>query len=346
MIIKKIFLNSFIVMVILMASVSVFAEELVIGYAAPSVMDIAQVAILDGVEKACEEAGVKLISTIADNDMIRQINQSEDLLSRNIDAYIVCPVDANGIVSVVEKANDKNIPVFCVDRSANGGKVELVVECNNVLVGKLAGEQLVSQLKAKYGEPKGVLLELEGQLGTSIVDEFSSGFHSVVDQFPDIKVIQRSTGWLADEAFKITLDVMASNPQLDGIYCHSDCLVPSTIEAIKSIKGDNFATLGEKGFIPVVGDGGVPDSLKLIRNKELLASINMPFEDEGYLVAKYAIDFVKGKAIEPGAVIKEGASWSPAEIAETEQGMFLLTKPTPVTIENVDDPFLWANKAN
>ncbi len=60
-----------------------------------------------------------------------------------------------------------------------------------------------------------------------------------------------------------------------------------------------------------------------------------------------AADFIekklKGEAVEPGAVTKDGALWSPARIEKADIGLQLFLATTSVNKSNVDDERLWGN---
>jgi hypothetical protein len=70
---------------------------------------------------------------------------------------------------------------------------------------------------------------------------------------------------------------------------------------------------------------------------------SQPLPDFGIVVEWVERRFA-GQGVEPGAVRREGAPWSPAQIEHSDIGWKLLLATTPVSEKNVDDKSLWANQ--
>ena len=98
----------------------------------------------------------------------------------------------------------------------------MTVLSDNRLAGQQAGEVMVDELTKKYGAPKGKVLEITGNLSQNVGQLRRDGFHDVVDKYKDIQVIQKVGDWDAAKGQQIAIDVMTANPDLDGIYMHSD----------------------------------------------------------------------------------------------------------------------------
>lgn len=116
------------------------------------------VSIREGIEEGAGDDAETVISD-AQNDSSTQSNQVEDLITQGVDLIIINPVDSTAIASSVEKANEANIPVICVDRGTDSGEIVSFIASNNVEGGKLAGEYILE----KVGEDAEVV-QLEGIL--------------------------------------------------------------------------------------------------------------------------------------------------------------------------------------
>ena len=77
------------------------------------------VSIREGVEEVAGKEGVETVITDAQNDSSTQNNQVEDLITQGVDLIVINPVDSTAIATSVEKANEANIPVICVDRGSD-----------------------------------------------------------------------------------------------------------------------------------------------------------------------------------------------------------------------------------
>src|SRR5574344_277479 len=88
------------------------------------------VSIREGIEEKAKEEGAEVVVSDAQNDSSVQSNQIEDLITQKVDLIIVNPVDSTAISSSVQKANEANIPVICVDRGSEDGEVLSLVASN------------------------------------------------------------------------------------------------------------------------------------------------------------------------------------------------------------------------
>ncbi len=316
-------------------------EEITVGYAAPWLRDVGQVTIYQGMFDGALAMGWKVVTTNADGDVQKQINDIDNLISMGVDAIVSVPQDSAAIVPAVEKCNELGIPFFTIDRSALGGETTLTVLSDNYLAGKQAGERMVELLTEKYGEPKGKVLELQGDLTQNVAQLRGAGFEDVLAQYPDIELIARPTKWDPTVGGDVTEDVLTSDPDLDGIYFHSEYTGTGVIPALERL--GRLKPVGDAEHILVVGIDGTPEALDWIREGKMDATAAQPLYDFGIVAALYIKDVLGGKAIEAGVVEEEDALWSPAEVREGEYGMEILLATTLVDQSNVDDPRLWGN---
>ena len=255
------------------------------------------------------------------------------------------PQDSAGICAAVEKCQEAGIPFYTIDRSPMGCAINMTVLSDNRLAGQQAGQAMVDALTEKYGEPKGKVLEITGDLGQNVGILRRDGFHDVLDQYPNIEVITKPGEWNAALGADIALDVLTANPDLDGIYMHSCAVyVDGTIAVLEQL--GKLYKRGEEGHVFLTAVDGSPAGVRAIREGWADESSNQPIPDFGRQAVEWIeLEVIKGKPVEPGPVVQEGALWSPAEIILNEDGtpeLFLAT--TPVTEENTEHPGLWANQ--
>jgi simple sugar transport system substrate-binding protein len=325
--------------------VEVEAESpITIGYAAPSLVG-GQVDIQEGVVRQAEAKGWQVITTNANGDAQRQNDDIDYFISLGVDAIVTVPFDSAGICAAAEKAKEADIPFFTVDRSPIGCAIDMTILSDNRLAGQQSGQAMVDLLTEKYGEPKGKVLEITGNLGQNVGMLRRDGFHDILDQYENIEVITKPGDWDAALGVQIVEDVLNANPDLDGIYMHSDAVyVEGTMAVLDQF--DALKQRDEEGHIFLTAVDGSPSGIRAIREGWQDESSNQPVPDFG----RQAVEWVErvvvnGETIEEGEVVQEGALWSPAVIITNEDGtpeLFLST--TPVTEENTEDPGLWANQ--
>ena len=69
-------------------------------------------AVLDGVQKACDETGSELIYFDPQNDPTQQASQIDDMIASGIDALIYIPYDSAGAQTVLQTCKDAGVKVM------------------------------------------------------------------------------------------------------------------------------------------------------------------------------------------------------------------------------------------
>ena len=151
-------------------------KKITVGFSVSTQNNPFFVSLAKGVEAKAKELGVTVKVVDAQNDPAKQANDIADLLQQNISVLLVNPVDSDAISTSVKAANKANIPVICLDRSANQGTVASLVASDNVKGGEMAADYIVKKLGEKVK-----VAELEGIPGASASRERGEGFHKIAD---------------------------------------------------------------------------------------------------------------------------------------------------------------------
>ena len=117
---------------------------------------------------------------------------------RGVKAIILDNAGADASVAAVQKAKDAGIPSFLIDReiTATGVAVSQIVS-NNYQGAQLGAEEFVKLM----GE-KGDYAELVGKESDTNAGIRSKGYHDVIDQYPDLKMVaQQTANWSQTEAY-------------------------------------------------------------------------------------------------------------------------------------------------
>ena len=138
-------------------------KKYVIGLAMNTQTNPFFVDVKDGVQKAADEHGIELYITDAQDDPTIQMKDVENLITKKPDAIIIDTCDSDAIVSSIEACNEAGIPVFTMDREANGGEVISHIGYDAIKSGRMAGQYLVDTLggKGKIVEIQGIMEAME-----------------------------------------------------------------------------------------------------------------------------------------------------------------------------------------
>lgn len=248
-------------------------KSITVGFINPTLTNPYFVGLQKGAEEGAKQYGFKLIKTNSNNDAGTQYNQVVDMVNRQVDAIVVSPIDAKGIVPAIKRANSAGIPVFTLDRGAAGGKVTSKVMINNAKAGEKAANFIVGKLKQRYGSPKGNVVDLEGLSGTDVANEREAGFQKVIKKYPNIKVVaNQAADFDQEKAFNTTKNILQANPKVDAIFAANDDMAVGAERAIGST--GRFAPIGSKKHIVIVGIDGSPQALSAIRSGKQDATVS------------------------------------------------------------------------
>ncbi|GAA3938700.1 multiple monosaccharide ABC transporter substrate-binding protein [Microbacterium soli] len=123
------------------------AEELLVGVAMPTETSERWIADGDAVKSQLEEAGYEVDLQFANDDIPRQQQQLDQMITNGADILIVASIDGTALATQLENAASKGIPVIAYDRLINGTEdVDFYVTFDNFQVGVQQAQSLLRGL--------------------------------------------------------------------------------------------------------------------------------------------------------------------------------------------------------
>ncbi len=257
-------------------------KNIVVGFSVSTQNNPFFVTLAQGVDAKAKELGVTVKVVDAQNDPAKQANDVADLLQQNISVLLVNPVDSAAISTSVKAANKANIPVICLDRSADEGKVVSLVASDNVKGGEMAAEYILK----KMGE-KVAVAELEGIPGASATRERGEGFHKVADQKLNV-VAKQSANFDRSQGLTVAENLLQANPDIKAIFAHNDEMALGAIQAAKSANKE----------IMIVGFDGTDDGVKAVQEGAMSATIAQQPDIMGQQGLEVAVKAAKGEKVD------------------------------------------------
>ncbi|MEL1253635.1 D-ribose ABC transporter substrate-binding protein [Flavobacterium sp. DGU38] len=208
----------------------------------------------------------------------------ENLISSGYDAILLNPTDSDGSISSILKAKTAGIPVFCMDREVNADDAATSQILSDNYSGCVAiGIEFVKELKEK-----GKYVEIIGLVGDNNTWARSGGFHSVVDNFPNLKMVaQQSGNFDRTKAMEVLETIMQANPDIDAVFCGNDAMAMGAFQALQAA--------GKEYQVKIFGFDGAPDVVEKIREKKIVAT-GMQFPKVmAQTAAQYADEYFKGR---------------------------------------------------
>jgi erythritol transport system substrate-binding protein len=227
-----------------------------------------------GAEAKAKELGYDTLVLVHDDDANKQNELFDTAIARGAAAIILDNAGADATVAPVEKAKKAGIPSFLIDReiNKNGVAVSQIVS-NNYQGAKLGAEEFV-----KLMEEKGPYVELVGKESDTNAGIRSKGYHDVIDQYPELKMVARqSANWLQPEAYEKMESIIQANPNIKGVICGNDTMAMGAMAALKA---------AGKGDVIVVGFDGSND----VRDSILAGDIKATVLQPAYRIAQMAVE--------------------------------------------------------
>lgn len=262
------------------------AQEIVLGLSLSTLNNPFFVTLKEGAEKAAAQYGVRLIVVDALDDSAKEAANIEDLIQKKVSALLINPTDTKAVVPSIQKANQAGIPVFTVDRAAEGGEIVSHIASDNVAGGRMAAEFLCKALNGK-----GKVVELEGIPGTSAARDRGKGFNDYLkEQCPGLEVIARQPAdFNRAKGLQVFENILQAQPQIEGVFAHNDEMVLGAIQAAEAA--------GRTGII-FVGFDAIDDAVKAVKDGKLAATVAQQPAEMGRLSVEMAVKYLRGEKVE------------------------------------------------
>ncbi|WNV82782.1 substrate-binding domain-containing protein [Umezawaea sp. Da 62-37] len=270
-------------------------------------------------------AGIEPVVENADGDEARFATLADDMISRGVKVLMITPLTPEGGAAVQRKAKAANIPVIDYDRITLGGTAEYYVSFDNIAVGELQAEGLLSCLGEK---PGGQIIEIQGAPTDNNATLFADGqqrklaakYDSGALKLVKSQAIEKWDAAIGKQQFEQILD--ANGGKVDGVIAANDGLAGGVIEVLRE---KNLV-----GKVPVTGQDATLAGLQAILRGEQCMTVYKPIRDEAEAAARLAIALAKGD-VDSADDLATGNTKDPVgkrDVKSVLLGADLITKPT------------------
>lgn len=236
--------------------------------------------LVNGAKTKAATEGVELIVVDAGDDVAKQTNDIEDLISKKVSVLIVNPVDSEAVAPAVNDAKNAGIKVISVDRAVIGAEVDTQISSDNVAGATLAAEYIVSLI----GEGSKVA-EIEGIPGASATTARGEGFHNIADTKLNV-VSKQSANFNRAEGLNVMENMLQANSDIKAVFAHNDEMALGAIEAV-----------GNKD-IKVVGFDATDDAIAAVEAGTMAATVAQQPSLMGEKAVEAALALAKGETVE------------------------------------------------
>ena len=218
------------------------------------------------------------------NNTSLESDHFDNIIVAGFDAILFNPTDADGSVANVLKAKVAGIPVFCMDREINS----VTAATSQILSDSYSGAVAIGKYFTQQLNKKGSYVELLGLVGDNNTWARSKGFHSVVDNYPGLKMVaQQSADFDRNKALEVMESILQAHPDIIGVFCGNDAMAMGAYQALVSA--------GKKDKVKVFGFDGAEDVITSISENKVAAT-GMQFPKVmAETAAAFADEYIKGK---------------------------------------------------
>jgi ribose transport system substrate-binding protein len=225
------------------------------------------------------------------NNPATESDNFENLIASGYDAILFNPTDADGSVANILKAKAANIPVFCMDREVNSDDAAT----SQILSDNYSGCVEIGIEFVKSLHQKGKYVEIIGLVGDNNTWARSGGFHSVVDKFPNLKMVAQQSGdFDRNKAMEVLETIMQANPDIEAVFCGNDAMALGAFQALQAA--------GKVDKVKIFGFDGASEVVEKIKERKIVATGMQYPKVMAEYAARYADEYFKGRKIFPQRV--------------------------------------------
>jgi D-xylose transport system substrate-binding protein len=275
----------------------------------------------DKLKELCPDC--ELIYANASQDANKQQQQAEAAITKGADVIVLDAVDVASVGPIVQRANEKDIPVIAYDRLIPDEDIAYYVSFDNVKQGRIQAQTLLDKLGSADGKS---IVMVNGAPTDPSAGDYKKGAHQVFDK-SGIKIAKEfdTPDWSPDKAQRqMEQSITALGKDgFAGAYSANDGMAGGIIAAMKSAGIDPSTK-------PITGGDSEAAAIQRILVDEQYSTIYLAIKQQAETSAQLAVAAAQGKEPPAGLVedeVDNGAKMVPS----------VLLSPIAVTKDNIAD---------
>jgi len=229
----------------------------------------------------------EFVYTDAQNDSAKQMNQIENLISRQVDAIIFSPVDTVAAVDIVARANEAEIPIIVVNRTFDGvDKATAYAGSSSIESGLIQMEEVAKQLKGK-----GNIAIMNGEMGHEAQIKRTEGNKEIIKKNPEMQVVLEGTGkFMRPDGIKLMENWIQTGNKIDAVVANNDEMAIGAIMALEEA--------GKLDETLVAGIDATPAALEYVKDGKLKVTVFQDAVGQGTAAIDLAVKAANGEKVE------------------------------------------------
>jgi ABC-type sugar transport system substrate-binding protein len=242
------------------------------------------VVLAESAVKEAEALGYEAKVFDSQNNTALEADHFENVIVSGYEAILFNPTDSDGSISNILNARAANIPVFCMDREVNAKGIAT----SQILSDSYSGCVALGKHFVKTLNKKGKYVEILGMGGDNNTWNRSNGFHSVVDQFPDLVMVAQQSGEFdRNKSMEVMESILQAQPQIDAVFCGNDPMAMGVYQAL--------VAAGLQDKVKVFGFDGASEVIQSIHDGKIKATGMQYPEIMAKTAAVFADEYFNGR---------------------------------------------------
>ena len=237
------------------------------------------------VKALCSDCSVQYAN--ANADAAKQAQQVSSMITKGVKVIVISAQDSAAIKSSIQTAVNKGIKVVAYDRLAQG-PVSAYISFDNVKVGELQGQALLTSLGSKASKSSKVVM-INGDDADPNAAQFKKGAHQALDGKVNI-AYEQSGLWkdtVAAQKMSAAITQLGAK-NIAGVYSANDSMAGGIAN---TLKGAGIAG------IPLTGQDAELAAIQRILAGSQSSTVYKAYKPEAEGAATLAVDLAQGKSI-------------------------------------------------
>ena len=269
-------------------------SDIVIGVVVNNLEHVFFNRIKAGMEEKAAELGVTLKLIDGAGDSAVQMAAVQDFIAAGVDAIAVAWCNTDGSGSIVELANNAEIPFFCFDVSADGGEVVSTIHTDNYEGGRMAAEYC---LKNILTDGTGNCIIIPYEEVESCRNRAQGFIDYMAENAPEMKVDQIASfsgnREIAYNAFQDALTARGAE-NIDFVFGVGDDAVLGAITACEEANVE----------IPMIGLDGNPEAERNVAAGGMFkADVAQAAHDIGTITIETIMSYLNGQSVDADILV-------------------------------------------
>ena len=268
------------------------AQKITIGVSLAQDDNPFYIAMLRGIRARAGELGWDVATVSSNEDKLKQINGTQDLVAKGVKGILISPIDAVGVNAAYDAAAAGKIPIVSVARGSTSPNQTLHVAMDEKQIGRDIAEWTAKQIGGE-----GKVAMLLGPSGAPTFRNLGEGYAEVMAKYPKIQIAFRTDGPLTRErGLKNAEDALVAHGDLKAIYTANDDVALGAMQAVLAAN--------RAASTIVTGMNGVPPALRAVKDGKLAMTVELNPVEWGRLGVDVLATYLKGDKVAPQVFIK------------------------------------------